>query len=91
MELEGCPESKGLKVNTRKTKVMVSESEGELFKSKIDQRGPITSDPWATLQKHDALRAISNKMSQELKLNKNKFRFTRFEIKQKAKISECKK
>ena len=28
--------SKGLKVNTRKTKVMVSESEGELFKSKID-------------------------------------------------------
>ena len=26
-------ESKGLKVNTRKTKVIVSESEGELFKS----------------------------------------------------------
>ena len=30
-------ESKGLKVNTRKTKLMVSRSEGELFKSKIDQ------------------------------------------------------
>ena len=29
-------ESKGLKVNNRKTKVMVSGSEGELFKSKID-------------------------------------------------------
>ena len=29
-------ESKGLKVNTRKTNVMVSGSEGELFKSKID-------------------------------------------------------
>ena len=29
-------ESKGLKVNTRKTKLMVSGSEGELFKSKID-------------------------------------------------------
>ena len=29
-------ESKGLKVNTRKTRVMVSGSEGELFKSKID-------------------------------------------------------
>ena len=29
-------ESKDLKVNTRKTKVMVSGSEGELFKSKID-------------------------------------------------------
>ena len=29
-------ESKGLKVNTRKTKVMSSRSEGELFKSKID-------------------------------------------------------
>ena len=28
--------SKGLKVNTRKTKVMVSGSEGLLFKSKID-------------------------------------------------------
>ena len=28
-------ESKGLKVNTRKTKAMVSGSEGELFKSKI--------------------------------------------------------
>ena len=32
-------ESKGLKVNTRKTKVMVSESEGELYKSKIDPCG----------------------------------------------------
>ena len=32
-------EGKGLKVNTRKTKVMVSGSEGELFKSKIDIRG----------------------------------------------------
>ena len=29
-------ESKGLKVNTRKTKVMVSGSEGELSKRKID-------------------------------------------------------
>ena len=28
--------SKGLKVNTRKTKLMVSMSEGELFKRKID-------------------------------------------------------
>ena len=32
-------ESKGIKVNTRKTKVMVSGSEGELFKSKIDPCG----------------------------------------------------
>ena len=32
-------ESKGLKVNTSKTKVMVSGSEGELYKSKIDPRG----------------------------------------------------
>ena len=32
-------ESKGLKVNTRKTKVMASVSEGELFKSKIDSSG----------------------------------------------------
>ena len=32
-------ESKGLKVNTRKTKVMGSQSEGELFKSKIDPCG----------------------------------------------------
>ena len=32
-------ESKGLKVNTRKTKVMVSKSEGKLFKSKIDPCG----------------------------------------------------
>ena len=30
-------ESKGLKVNTRKTKLMVSGSEGELYKSKIDE------------------------------------------------------
>ena len=29
-------ESRGLKVNIRKTKVIVSESEGKLFKSKID-------------------------------------------------------
>ena len=28
--------SKGLKINTRKTKVMVSGSEGKLFKNKID-------------------------------------------------------
>ena len=32
-------ESKGLKVNTRKTKMMVSGSEGELYKSKIDPCG----------------------------------------------------
>ena len=32
-------ESKGLKVNTRKTKMMVSGSEGKLFKSKIDPCG----------------------------------------------------
>ena len=32
-------ESKGLKVYTRKTKLMVSGSEGELFKSKIDPCG----------------------------------------------------
>ena len=32
-------ESKGLKVNTRKTKMMVSGSEGELFKSEIDPCG----------------------------------------------------
>ena len=32
-------ESKGLKVNTRKAKVMVSRSKAELFKSKIDPRG----------------------------------------------------
>ena len=38
MELEGCI-GKGLKVNTRKTKVMVSVSEEELFKSKIDPCG----------------------------------------------------
>ena len=36
---KGALESKGLKVNTRKTKVMVSGSEGELFKSKIDPCG----------------------------------------------------
>ena len=39
MELKGAPESKGLKVNTRKTKVMVSRSEGELLKGKIDPCG----------------------------------------------------
>ena len=32
-------ESKGLKVNTKKTKLMVSGSEGELYKSKIDPCG----------------------------------------------------
>ena len=32
-------ESKGWKVNTRKTKLMVSGSEGELYKSKIDPCG----------------------------------------------------
>ena len=32
-------ESKGLKINTRKTKVMINRSEGELFKSKIDPCG----------------------------------------------------
>ena len=32
-------ERKGLKVNTRKTKLMVSGSEGKLFKSKIDPCG----------------------------------------------------
>ena len=32
-------ESKGLKVKTRKTKVMLSGSEGELFKSKTDPCG----------------------------------------------------
>ena len=32
-------ESEGLKVNIRKTKVMVSGSEGELFKSKVDPCG----------------------------------------------------
>ena len=31
--------SKGLKVNTKKTKVVVSGSEGELFKSKMDPYG----------------------------------------------------
>ena len=30
---------KGLKVNIRKTKVVVSGSEGEIFKSRIDPRG----------------------------------------------------
>ena len=34
-----APESKGLKVSTRKRKVMVSGSEGELIKSKIDLCG----------------------------------------------------
>ena len=41
----------------------------------IEQRGPITFDPRATLQKHDDLRAISNKILQDQKLNKNRFRF----------------
>ena len=36
---KGALESKDLKVNTRKTKVMVSRSKGELFKSKIDPCG----------------------------------------------------
>ena len=36
---EDALESKGLKVNTRKTKIMVSRSGGELFKSKIDPCG----------------------------------------------------
>ena len=41
MELESKDtlESKGLKVNTRKTKVMVSGLKGELFKSKTDPCG----------------------------------------------------
>ena len=34
---ENTLESKGLKANTRKTKVMVRGSEGDLLKSKIDQ------------------------------------------------------
>ena len=36
---KNAQESKGLKVNTRKTKMMVSGSEGELFQSKIDPCG----------------------------------------------------
>ena len=36
---KGALESKGLKINTRKTKVMVSGSQGKLFKSKIDPCG----------------------------------------------------
>ena len=39
-------ESKGLKVNTRKTKVMVSMSEGKLFKSKIDPCGVCGKKSW---------------------------------------------
>ena len=65
-----------------KKKEKLKESERLAFIRLIDaiaQCGPITSDRRTTLQKHDALRAISNKMSQELKLNKNKLRFTRFE------------
>ena len=34
-----APESKGLKINTRKTEVIVSGSKGELFKSKLDPCG----------------------------------------------------
>ena len=41
----------------------------------LNQRGPITFDPRTTLQKHDDLRAISNKILQDQKLNKNRFRF----------------
>ena len=37
-------ESKGLKVNTRKTKLMVSGSEDELFKSKIDLCGVVVGE-----------------------------------------------
>ena len=39
-------ESKGLKVNTRKTKLMVSGSEGKLYKSKIDQCGVCGRESW---------------------------------------------
>ena len=39
-------ENKGLKVNTTKTKVMVSGSEGELFKSKIDPCGVCEGKSW---------------------------------------------
>ena len=39
-------ESKGLKVNTRKTKVMVSGSEGKLYKSKIDPCGVCGGESW---------------------------------------------
>ena len=39
-------ESKGLKVNTRKTKVMVRGLEGELFKSKIDPCGFVGGESW---------------------------------------------
>ena len=42
----------------------------------VRQRGPITFDLRATLQEHDDLRATSNKMSQDQKLNKKRFRFT---------------
>ena len=35
----GALESKGMKVNTRKTKIMVSGAEGEIVRSKVDPRG----------------------------------------------------
>ena len=39
-------ESEGLKVNTRKTKLMVSGSEGKLYKSKIDPYGVCGGESW---------------------------------------------
>ena len=39
-------ESKGLKVDTRKTKVMASGSEGDLLKSKIDPCGVCRGESW---------------------------------------------
>ena len=39
-------ESKGLKVNTRETKLMVSGSEGKLYKSKIDSCGVCGRKSW---------------------------------------------
>ena len=39
-------ESKGLKVNTRKTKLMVSESEGEPFQSNINPCGVVAGESW---------------------------------------------
>ena len=55
----------------------ISVKEKILFYS-VDQRGPITFDPRATLQEHDDLRATSNKMSQDQKSNKKRFSFTSF-------------
>ena len=66
----------------------------------LRQCGPFNFDPQATLQEHDDLRATSNKMSQDQKLNKKRFRFTsslhkeqihEIRKKQTAKISECEK